>query len=381
MRLAWAPTLWGIMDIYGLSTMETLNGAFYECERACRWKDSAQRYRANLLANNLRLQRDLRGGTYAPGATNDFTISERGKVRQIRAPAMRDRVVQKALMRKVLLPQVVPHLIYDNYASLKGRGTSFARKRLDIMLQRHVREHGSDGFVVLADVHDYFGSVDHATLKSQLRGMLDVPDDVMGLIGLTIDAPVPGPRGINLGSECPQIYAVEYLNPVDQYVKCVLGTPSYGRYMDDMVSIAADRAEADATMSAIRSQTAMLGLDLNGRKSHVTPLSDGFTFMQIRYSVDGTKVIKRPTRQKVARIRSRMRAHRRLVDDGRMTARAARECYMTSRGQLIAECNRVQRTLESLDALADELFPPEPPRRRPGRDEIIDRAFKEMRMG
>ena len=32
-------------------------------------------------------------------------------------------------------------------------------------------------------------------------------------------------------------------------------------------------------------------------------------------------------------------------------------------------------------APADELFPPEPPRRRRGRDEIIDRAFKEMRMG
>ena len=43
---------------------------------------------------------------------------------------------------KVLIPQITPYLIYDNYASLKHRGTSLARKRLEIDLREYIADEG-----------------------------------------------------------------------------------------------------------------------------------------------------------------------------------------------------------------------------------------------
>ena len=118
------------MTIEELTTLEKLNNAFEECSKISHWKESTQRYRANLLSRNLELQDDLRNGTYRVSETIDFIITERGKTRQIKAPVMRDRIVQKILCKEILIPQLSKPLIYDNYASLKNRGTSFARKIL-----------------------------------------------------------------------------------------------------------------------------------------------------------------------------------------------------------------------------------------------------------
>ena len=41
------------MTIDELFTLENLNNAFHECSRIAHWKESSQRYRANLLMNNF----------------------------------------------------------------------------------------------------------------------------------------------------------------------------------------------------------------------------------------------------------------------------------------------------------------------------------------
>jgi len=56
-------------------------------------------------------------------------------------------------------------VIYDNYASLKNRGTSFARRRFEIMLRKFIRKNGTDGYVLLIDIKKYFESIDHDILK------------------------------------------------------------------------------------------------------------------------------------------------------------------------------------------------------------------------
>ena len=110
------------MTIEELTTLEKLNSAFYESARISHWKETTQRYKANLLLNNIKLQDELRNGTYRVSKTTDFDLSERGKVRHIEAPAIRDRIVQKVLCKYILIPYLTKPLIYDNYASLKRRG-------------------------------------------------------------------------------------------------------------------------------------------------------------------------------------------------------------------------------------------------------------------
>ena len=127
--------------------LQNLNECAWECTRQSRWKESTQRYLADMLQKNLELREEILSGQYRIKPTIDFTLNERGHIRQIEAPVVRDRIVQKSLMKHVLIPSLAPYLIYDNYASLKNRGTSFARKRFEVMLHRYINKYGTDGYV------------------------------------------------------------------------------------------------------------------------------------------------------------------------------------------------------------------------------------------
>ena len=277
------------MTIEELTTLEKLNNAFYAAAKESKWKPATQRYHSNLLLNNLQLQEDLRNGTYEVEPTVNFWINERGRKRYIESPKIRDRIVQKVLTTEILIPYLTKPLIYDNYASLKGRGTSFARKRIDVLLQRFIRNHGTDGYVLLIDIKKYFPSIDHAILKKMVHDRIHEPPEIMNLIDYVIDTSSNSEIGLNLGSEAPQIFAVFYLSLIDSFIKTVKGIKYYGRYMDDMFIISESKEELKNLLEEIKEQLAGLKLEINERKTHITKLSRGFTFMQVKYNVDRKK--------------------------------------------------------------------------------------------
>ena len=274
------------MTMEELTTLEKLNNAFYQAAKESKWKAGTQRYQSNLLLNNLELQEELRSGNYRVQKTRDFSVRERGKERYIESPRMRDRVVQKVLTTEILLPYLTKPLIYDNYASLKGRGTSFARKRVDVMLRRFYRQHGIDGYALLVDVRQYFPSIDHAILKEMVHERIHEPPEIMNLIDYIIDHSSHGDKGLNLGSEAPQIFAVYYLNPVDTYMKTVRRVKYYGRYMDDILILSYSKEELKELLEDLRVQLAKLKLEVNEKKTHITKLTKGFTFLQVKYKLE-----------------------------------------------------------------------------------------------
>lgn len=274
------------LTIEELTTMEKLNDAFYKASKASKWKPATQRYHAKLLLNNLELQEDLRNGTYKTEQTINFHICERGKKRYIESPTIRDRVVQKVLMEYVLLPNLRKPLIYDNYASLKGRGTTFARKRIDVLLHKYIRRHGPEGYVLQIDIKQYFPSIDHTVLKEMLHKQIHESPEIMNLIDYVVDGSSGSDKGLNLGSEAPQIFAIYYLSPVDTYVKTVRGMKYYGRYMDDIFVLSDSKEELKDLLEGIKEQLAKLKLEVNEKKTHITKLSKGFTFLQVKYNVD-----------------------------------------------------------------------------------------------
>jgi hypothetical protein len=125
-----------------------------------------------MLINNIQLQDDVIDGSYSVMPTTDFDLNERGHMRKIEAPAIRDKNLQKTLTINVLLPNIRPYLIYDNYASLKNRGTSFARKRFEILLRKYVAKHGVNGYGLFIDVKKYFESIPHSILKQRMEQRL-----------------------------------------------------------------------------------------------------------------------------------------------------------------------------------------------------------------
>ena len=359
-----------IMTYEELFTFENLNNAFYEVSRISQWKEKTQVYKMNLLINDLELQDELLSHTYRVGKTTNFQINERGKVRHIEAPAIRDRIVQKVLCKFVYFPQLVSLLIYDNYASIKKRGTTFARKRLDILLRRYLRNH-ENGYILKIDIKKFFDNVDHEILKQMLHRKLNVSQEIISLTDYLIDSSSHTNKGLNLGSEAPQIFANFYLSPVDNYVKNVKGIKFYGRYMDDIYIISENKEELKTLLSEIKLQLANLKLKINDKKTHITTIKHGFTYLQIKYQIDGKKIIKRPTRSKIVRERRRLKKFKNLLVKGLMTEEQIHNCYYSWRNGLVIDCKHSKKTIDSMDNLYKSLFGVYISQPKPTRDEII----------
>lgn len=366
------------MTIEELTTLENLNNAFYECARISHWKESTQRYKENLLIKNVELQEQLRSGTYRVSETTKFILNERGKVRYIEAPAVRDRIVQKVLCRHILIPYLSKPIIYDNYASLRDRGTTLARKRIEVLLRKYIRRHGSNGYILQVDIKKYFENVDHTVLKRMVRERINESAEIMELIEYAIDSASKTGKGLNLGSEAPQIFAIYYLSRLDNYIKTVKGVKYYGRYMDDMFIIAETKEELKELLVKIKEQLATVKLEINEKKTHITKLSHGFTFMQIKYNIDAGKIIKRPTHSKIVRERKRLKRYRKLYDAGIMTEYDIHNCYLSWRNSVRKDCNACEKSIRVMDKLYNELFPVQEEYHRQTREQIIKQAYKEL---
>ena len=59
-----------------------------------------------------------------------FIMNERGKTRVIKGEQIHDRIVKHALCDEIVNPAIKKYLIYDNGASIKGKGIKFTRDRL-----------------------------------------------------------------------------------------------------------------------------------------------------------------------------------------------------------------------------------------------------------
>lgn len=366
------------MTFEELMELDRLNKCTYESVKQSRWKATTQRYLANLLLRNLQLQRDVLNHEYSVKPTVDFYLNERGRVRYIQAPVVGDRTIQKTFTENVLTPSLIPHVIYDNYASIKHRGTSFARKRFEIMLKRYIRIYGIDGYILFIDIKKYFENIDHDVLKELIYPhIMNEDKDVIDLIYYIIDTSSKTNKGLNLGSEAPQVLALYYLTPVDVYVKVVKSIKYYGRYMDDIFIIARTKEELFLLLDEIEEVLLSLKLEINKKKTQVIKLRHGFTFLQIKYNVlKSGKILKRLTRKKIVRERRRLKAFKRLYDLGIMSENEVWNCYQSWRGTIVKEHNACYHSVHSMDMLYKSLFPVHEESRKVGRKEKFEGIFR-----
>lgn len=288
------------MDI----TLSGLLRAAYECARGVRWKASVARWTAPhaIVPNCMRLLHELQAAAYRLSGYTVFHVTE-PKPRLIRAPRLRDRIVQRALCNAGLYDDLTRDAIHDNCACQLGKGTKFARDRLTCFLQRHYRKHGTDGWVLQLDIRRFFDSLPH----DRLHALVDakVRPSMRACVHMTIDS-FPGGVGIGLGSQISQLLAVAYLSPMDHVIKERFHIRHYIRYSDDMVFVHHDRAALAGIRSAVAGMLADLGLRLNP-KSSLRPLGHGIRFLGFRFMLADTgKVVRRPCPGSFFRMRKRI---------------------------------------------------------------------------
>ena len=294
-----------------ITEIEELNQCYRECAKASREKYQTQHYGENLLINNIILSEELRNNTYRVLPTNDFILHERGKIRDIHAPNIRDRIVQKTLNKNVLVPTLRKYLIYDNGASLKGKGTSFTRKRLKIHWNYAIKNYG-DFYILKIDIKKYFENIDHEILWNLVKDKID--DSIKSLTKYVIDSSTSTNKGLNLGSETPQILAVFYLSIIDNYCKTVKRIKCYGRYMDDIYVFSDSKLELKELKNEISLLLCnKLKLQANNRKTYITKSTRGIVFMQQKYFTKEGKLVVTPVHKKFTRERRKLKAYSRCL--------------------------------------------------------------------
>jgi hypothetical protein len=248
------------------------------------------------------LSEALASGEYRPGPYSHFVVRE-PKVRQIFAPAYRDRVVQHALCDTVLRPALEPRLVFDNAACREGKGTHFALNRLAGFLREHYRRHGLDGYVLKFDIHHYFASIRHDVLLVRL-GRVFRDARTMDLIERIVAsyAVVPG-VGLPLGNQASQWFALYYLDGLDRLIKERLRVPWYSRYMDDGVLLHPSRRYLRECLARMEEYVAGIGLEFNA-KTQIFPVSAGVNYLGFHTYLTGSgRVVRRLDSGKKATLR------------------------------------------------------------------------------
>lgn len=330
-----------------LLDLNNLYDAFAKCRRNVGWKHSVQSYEANILSNINALRKSLENGTYRQKTFSQFTINERGKTRHIKALHISDRVLQRALCDNILIPSLEKYLIYDNGASIKGKGIDFTRKRLKVHLMKYYRKHGNKGYVLKIDFSKYFDSIDHEVLMKSLEKKINdrkATDLMRYLVGTF------GNKGCGIGSQISQVAGIFYLNPLDQFCKTVRQCRFYGRYMDDVYVISGEKDFLRSLLSEIRVLSGKLGLKLNEKKTQISRLENGFVFLNMKYRLsESGKITVIPAKKTITRERRKLKKLALKLPE-----KEFRECYKSWRGNITK--HNAYNSVIRLDALYKSLM-------------------------
>ena len=115
-------------DINKSFTFKNVYDKAKKCTRNVGYKKSTINFKLHMFSIVSKTCSDIKNNTYKVGNTYKFQINERGKVRDIDAPHIKDRLVHKVISNDILIPIFDSKLIYDNGAISIGKGFSFAIK-------------------------------------------------------------------------------------------------------------------------------------------------------------------------------------------------------------------------------------------------------------
>lgn len=267
-----------------LSHVFSFNSLYVAGKRCCnsvRWKSSVQSFEAHLFSRTAKAKEALESKEWKPKPYVHFSIFERGKTRYIEAPAIEDRQVHKVLTQKVLWPLYRPSMIYNNGASLPGKGLDFTKNILKQDLRHHIHKYGLTGHVILIDFAQYFPSAPHDELLYRHSKLILNPD--LRILADSIVCASPGDRGLPLGVEPSQAEMIAFPSSLDSFIQCQLGLGASGHYMDDYYILVPPGKDPKRVLNLVLGKINQLGLWVKPEKAKIIPFRKGFTFCKARY--------------------------------------------------------------------------------------------------
>ena len=336
-------------DVIG---MDALWDSLNKCLRGVRWKGRPAYWQLHAAEMLSALYDDLHAGTYTPRPTVTFTVT-RPKVREIVATDFRDRVAQRTYNDNLIYPIMSRSWIYDNYACQAGKGADFARERLRAHLERYVRAHGTDGWILQLDIRGYYRNMRHDIVEARFGQKL--PDWGYSFVRQTFAHQYTGDTGYNPGSQMVQIAGIDYLDPLDHLIKERLRVKGYGRYMDDLFVIGQTKSELENALATITDWLAGVGLEPHPAKTRIHRLTEPSPFLGFDFllAADG-HVLMLAQPPKIKQARRDMAKLTRLAHQGRIVPEqlhASNTCRLAHLGK----CDN-RATIRRLEDYQDRLM-------------------------
>ena len=277
-------------DFEKVMDFQNMYRAFRKSKRGKGYKKSAARFDLAALDGVNTLIAQLRDKTYRVSGYSEFKVYE-PKERIIQTSSFKDKVIQHSLCDNVLLPRLQRVFLLDNCAGQKGKGTLFGLDRLSEQMQQFHSKYGMNGYILKCDIRKFFYSISHDQLKDIVHYHFSYDPDICWLCDLFIDS-TEG-KGIPLGNQINQGFALLYLDGMDKLICHELGIEYYGRYMDDFYLIHPSKAYLQDCLEVITAYLETLDLSLNG-KTQIFPFKNGVNYLGFHtYITPGGKPIRR----------------------------------------------------------------------------------------
>lgn len=307
-----------------VTDFENMYRAFRKAKQGKGYKKSSARFNATALDGVNTLITQLKDKTYRVSPYQEFKVYE-PKERVIQTSSFKDKVVQHSLCDNVIMPKLERVFIHDNCAAQKGKGTLFGLDRLSEQMQEFYLKHGHDGYILKCDVRKFFYSIAHPQLKDIAHYHFGDDPDICWLCDLFIDSTLG--KGIPLGNQINQGFALLYLDGMDKLIKYELGIEYYGRYMDDFYLIHQSKAYLKYCLETITAYLETLELTLNG-KTQIFPFKNGVSYLGFHTYISGDgETVRRLKNQNKRNAQKRFVRMAKLVTAGRLSREKFEKSY------------------------------------------------------
>jgi RNA-directed DNA polymerase len=284
--------------------------AYFDARKNKRHTANALAFEGGYEEKLFKLYREIISRRYKIGQSICFIVDKPVK-REIFAADFRDRVVHH-LIFNYINPIFEKHFIKDSYSCRIGKGTSEGIRRAAHFIRSCSENYQKNGWILKLDIKGYFMAMDRNILYKKIEDKLEAvknPNFDVNLILYLIRAViyndptgnchVKGRRedwiglpkskslffadkgkGFPIGNLTSQLFGNIYLDDFDHFVSEEIRMKFYGRYVDDMVFVHADKEFLKAVVlkagEYLRNE---LKLGLHPKKIYLQPLAKGIGFL------------------------------------------------------------------------------------------------------